>query len=84
MDLTERKLRDGKASGAHFLCVSCPWCQVQFDSVQQRIAELRGTNHGLPSILYSQLLGLSMGIDGAKLGIGMHHIDIRGIKAFLS
>jgi heterodisulfide reductase subunit B len=84
MDLTERKLADGKESGADFICVGCPWCQAQFDSVQEMMTSLRGTNHRLPSILYPQLLGLALGIDDKKLGIQMNKIDISGIGAFLS
>ena len=84
MDLTERKLADGKESGADYLCVACPWCQMQFDSVQEMMTPLRGTNHRLPSILYPQLLGLAMGIDGDTLGIKMNEIDISGIEAFFS
>jgi heterodisulfide reductase subunit B len=84
MDLTEKKLINGKDSGADFICVACPWCQAQFDSVQEMMASLRGTNHHLPSILYPQLLGLAMGIDGKKLGMDMNIIDVTGIEAFLS
>lgn len=84
MDLAEKKLEDGKNSGADFLCVGCPWCQAQFDSVQKMMSSLRGTNHHLPSILYPQLLGLAMGIDAKKLGMNMNRIDVTGIEAFLS
>lgn len=84
MDLTERKLKNGKDSGADYLCVGCPWCQAQFDDVQQMMTSVRGTNHRLPSILYPQLLGLAMGIDGKALGINMNKIDISKIEAFLS
>lgn len=84
MDLAERKLANGKESGADYLCVGCPWCQVQFDTVQEMMTSLHGTNHRLPSILYPQLLGLAMGIDGDTLGIKMNKIDISGIEAFFS
>jgi heterodisulfide reductase subunit B len=84
MDLTEKKLANGIESGADYLCVGCPWCQVQFDTVQEMMTSLRSTNHRLPSILYPQLLGLAMGIDGDTLGIKMNKIDISGIEAFFS
>jgi len=84
MDLTESKLANGKASGADYLCVGCPWCHVQFDTVQEMMTSIRGSNHGLPSILYPQLLGLAMGIGGETLGVEMNHINISGIEAFLS
>jgi len=84
MDLAEKKLENGKNSGADFICVGCPWCQAQFDSVQEMMASLRGTNHHLPSILYPQLLGLAMGIDGRKLGMDMNRLDVTGIEGFFS
>ena len=41
-------------------------------------------NHSIPSILYTQLLGLSLGIDRQVLGIDQHMLDISGITNFLS
>ncbi len=84
MDLTERKLTDGKESGADYLCVGCPWCQVQFDTVQEMVTALRGTNHHLPSVLYPQLLGLVLGIKGEDLGIDMNQMNISGLEGFLT
>jgi heterodisulfide reductase subunit B len=43
-----------------------------------------GNNNLLPPILYPQLLGLSLGIDGDTLGLGENKIDITSIKGFLS
>jgi heterodisulfide reductase subunit B len=84
MDLAEKKLADGKQAGADFLCTACSWCQLQFDTVQKMIIELRGMDGHLPSILFPQLLGLGMGIDQEALGIKMNDIDISGIESFLS
>ncbi len=84
MDLTEKKLINGKEAGADYLCVACPWCHLQFDSVQQMLNTRRKTDHHLPSILYPQLLGLGMGIKGRLLGIKMNQMKISGIEAFLS
>ena len=83
MDLTERKLAGAKESGADYLCVGCPWCQVQFDTVQEMISSQRGGNHRLPSILYPQLLGLAMGIDAKALGLRMNTLDISGLEHHL-
>jgi len=84
MDLAERKLAGAKESGADYLCVGCPWCHVQFDTVQQMIGSRRGGNYHLPSILYPQLLGLAMGIDAKALGLRMNKIDISGLQQRLS
>ncbi|MEE9121703.1 MAG: CoB--CoM heterodisulfide reductase iron-sulfur subunit B family protein [Syntrophobacteria bacterium] len=82
MDLTEKKLKDGKQSGADYLCAACPYCQIQFDTVQEMILADRGGDHHLPSILYPQLLGLSMGINGETLGLKMNQLPISGIEDF--
>lgn len=84
MDLAERKLSDAEAAGAEYICVGCPWCQAQFDIVQDMIIRSRGKNHRIPSIVYPQLLGLAMGLDRETLGMEMNHIDISGIERYLS
>jgi len=84
MDLTNKKLADGRQAGADYLCSACPWCQIQFDTVQQMINSNSGGNHELPSILYPQLLGLGMGIGEKALGLNMNRIDITGIKEYFS
>lgn len=84
MDLTEKKLMNAKQSGADYLCVGCPYCHIQFDTVQRMLNRERGGNHLLPAILYPQLLGLSLGIDSETLGLGMNQIDITSVEKFLS
>jgi heterodisulfide reductase subunit B len=83
MDLTAAKIREARKGGADYLCAACPFCHIQFDTVQGRMLADRTTDEQLPSILYSQLLGLSMGIDEAALGLEMNHLDITGVKDFL-
>jgi heterodisulfide reductase subunit B len=84
MDLTLKKLNDGKASGAEYLCVACPYCHLQFDAVQKKIVAQRGMNHPLPSILYPQLLGLSMEMSKKSLGLEMNEIPINRIEESLT
>ncbi len=83
MDLTEKKIIDGKQAGADYLCVACPYCQMQFDTVQQMMVSVRNLNHSLSSIVFPQLLGLAMGIEGNALGISRHVLDISKIESFL-
>jgi heterodisulfide reductase subunit B2 len=84
MDLTLKKLTDGKKSGADYVCAACPYCHIQFDKVQKMILSQRNMNHPLPSILYTQLLGLSLGINRKALGLEMNEIPITGIEELLS
>ncbi|MDY6951770.1 MAG: CoB--CoM heterodisulfide reductase iron-sulfur subunit B family protein [Thermodesulfobacteriota bacterium] len=84
MDLTKRKVKDAKQAGAHYLCAACPFCHIQFDTVQKRLGRRSENNDCLPSILYPQLLGLTMGIDENTIGLHMNQLDISGITRFLS
>jgi heterodisulfide reductase subunit B len=84
MDLTLKKLTDGKRSGADYVCAACPYCHIQFDKVQKMILSERNVNHPLPSILYTQLLGLSLGIGRKALGLEMNEIPITGIEELLA
>ncbi len=78
-DLMEKKLADAKQSGADFLCDACSYCHIQFDTVQSMIHATTGNNNLLPAILYPQLLGLSMGMEGKALGLAENKIDITSI-----
>jgi heterodisulfide reductase subunit B len=69
IDLTERKLSNAKTAGADAICVACPYCEYQFQKVQKRVTAARGPSCAPPSILFAQLLGLSLGIDEEQLGL---------------
>ncbi len=84
MDLIENKVTDARQSGAEYLCVSCAYCQLQFDRVQKMLNEKRNKTDYLPSILYTQLLGLCLGVDAESLGIDQNELNIRGIMDYLS
>ncbi len=81
MSLTKRKLADGKKADADYLCSACPYCHLQFDTVQKMIISQNGDNP-FASILYPQLLGLCMGIDETTLGLEMNQLDISGVTSF--
>ena len=82
MDLTQRKITDAIQADADYLCVVCPFCQLQFDRVQHTFMSKRNETRHLPVILYTQLLGLCLGIDEDILGINQNEIDISGIMNF--
>ena len=83
-DLTRKKLESATDAGAAYLCSACPWCQLQFDTVQEQMISNGGGIQPVPSILYPQLLGLSLGIDYYKLGIDANRLSIRKILTFMN
>lgn len=83
MDLAAKKLMNAKKAGADYLCVSCPFCQMQFDRVQSAIIKHRGSDAPLPSLVYTQLLGLCLGLSPQDLGMETNILPIIGIQQFL-
>ncbi len=81
--LTRQKINDAKAGGADFLCVACVYCQLQFDRVQQRHMAISPNGASLAPVLYTQLLGLALGIEPGELGLDQHCMDASGLTAFV-
>ena len=84
LDLTQKKIVGAKEAGADFLCVACPYCQMQFDTVQEMVIARRNSVQPVPSVLYHQLLGLCLGIDGRALGLDRNHLPIDGLERYLA
>ena len=81
--LMEKKITSARGAGAQYVAVACPYCHMQFDTVQKMMSIKNKTNHTLAPVLYPQLLGLSMGMDGESLGLGMNQLDITGVAGFV-
>lgn len=82
MSLTRKKLDKAAEAGLDYLCTACPWCQIQFDRVQNQMNS-ESDLQSVPSILFPQLLGLSMGIDEKELKLDMNEIEIKNIVSFI-
>jgi heterodisulfide reductase subunit B len=76
-DIMRKKLKDSSEGGADFICTACPYCQIQFDTVQAMITGEEKGGSTIPSILYTQLLGMSMGIDNKALLLDTNRISVR-------
>ena len=83
LDLLEKKLLGAKGAGAHCLCVACSYCQLQFDRIQRILLSRRGAACKLPSLLYTQLLGLALGIDKELLGLERNELPMTDVATFL-
>jgi heterodisulfide reductase subunit B len=66
--------------GADALVVSCPSCQMMFDTRQKSAAATTGVKLSLPVLYYTQLLGVAMGIETERLGL---HLNRSPIDALL-
>lgn len=65
---------------ADALVVSCPSCQMMFDTRQKSAVATTGVKLSLPVLYYTQLLGVAMGIETERLGL---HLNRSPIDALL-
>jgi len=62
-------LAHAKAAGANAVAVGCPFCQLLLDLYQDKLEAMKRTTFNLPILFFSQLMGLAMDLDRAKLGL---------------
>jgi len=84
MALARKKLERAANAGVDYLCTACPYCQMQFDSVQHMMLAKSNGLSPLPSVLFPQLLGLSMGLGEKDLHFELNKIEVGDIASFIS
>lgn len=84
IEMMIRKVTDARGAGADYLCTACPFTHLQLDHVQKEAWKHGDLNDPLPPILYPQLLGLSMGIDGPTLGMEKNEFSLNEIYLSLT
>jgi heterodisulfide reductase subunit B len=67
--LMRKKLEDAFYSGANCICTACTYCQIQFDSIRHEALKGDRLEKEIPAVLYTQLLGQSLGIKESALGV---------------
>jgi heterodisulfide reductase subunit B len=87
LDFTREKLMNMRDVGVDAAIVCCPFCHLQMDLGQMQVNDKFADNIGeplkIPIIYYTQLLGLSMGMNPSELGLVAHH-DLKGVPPFIS
>jgi heterodisulfide reductase subunit B len=76
LSLAGTKLSVLQNLGVDGLVVSCPDCGLMFDSKQKDAGTTVGAKLDLPVAYYTQLLGLSLGIEQEKLGLHLNQSSV--------
>jgi heterodisulfide reductase subunit B len=66
----QRKLLNAKQAGADFVCTACTYCQMQFEQNNHSEFIPQNGDRTMPAVLISQLIGLSIGMEDEKIGLG--------------
>lgn len=76
-------MRNAVEAGAQAIIVSCPLCHANLDMRQISANQNYKLEHHIPIIYLSEIIGLSLGIESASLGLDKHFIETRSvIEAF--
>ncbi|MGE0086264.1 MAG: CoB--CoM heterodisulfide reductase iron-sulfur subunit B family protein [Desulfococcaceae bacterium] len=65
--LMNRKIANAYESGADVLATACTHCQIQFDKIRNSLPEKERKYPELESVLYIQMLGMSMGLEAGQI-----------------
>ena len=65
----QRKLLNARHAGADYVCTACTYCQIQFEQKSQSDLIPQIDEPLIPAILISQLIGLSIGMEEAEIGL---------------
>ena len=76
VSLAGSKIKALQGLNVDALVVSCPACQMMFDSEQKDAGTAVGAKLDLPVLYYTQLLGLALGIKTEKLGLHLNQSPV--------
>jgi heterodisulfide reductase subunit B len=84
-DLVEGMLRDRlielKEADVDCVVTVCPLCFLQFDLGQKLVERKFKEKYDIPTLTYSELLGLGMGLKPEELGLQTHRIKVDNLLA---
>ncbi len=87
LDFTRHKLEEIRKVKADAIVVMCPFCQLQLDIGQAEVNSVFkdeiGEPFNIPVFYYSQLLGLSMGLNPIDLGLVKRH-TLKGVPPMIN
>ncbi len=79
--LSAEILQMAKEAGADCISVACPLCHANLDMQQSDIEKKLGLKYDIPIFYFTQLLGMSFGLEQSKLGIGRSLVSCEKLLA---
>ena len=69
-------LNDAVKHGADVIATMCPLCNVNLEVYQRQVNREYGTDFSMPVLYFTQIIGLALGIEPGRLGIGKEMISL--------
>jgi len=72
--LDSLKFKSLMAAGAEYLCVACPSCYIQLESVQKGLKKNYNLDVNVPVLYFTEFLALALGLSSDAIGLNFHTV----------
>lgn len=79
MGMTHIVLDSVKSLEADAMATICPFCHLMYDEYQATIGNKYGKDYNIPSLFFTQLLGLAFGHKPKELGLKFNAVRTKGL-----
>ena len=79
LGLNKNLLDCAAENGAECIATICPLCHMNIETYQSDVNKMFGTNHHIPTLYFTQLMGLAFGFSRKELGINEELITSRTV-----
>jgi heterodisulfide reductase subunit B len=70
LDLMAKIMKDAVARGANCLVTTCPMCEMNLDSMQEKYCDKHNIKERLPIYFITELLAMAFGFKREEIGLG--------------
>ncbi|UCF78770.1 MAG: CoB--CoM heterodisulfide reductase iron-sulfur subunit B family protein [Candidatus Eiseniibacteriota bacterium] len=64
---------------AHCIVTPCPLCHFNLDAYQDNVNKMFGTNFAVPTLFFTQLIGVALGLSGQDIALGQEIVPAGGV-----
>jgi heterodisulfide reductase subunit B len=83
LKLSQEILECAVENEADCIATTCPLCQMNLEAYQKKINKIFNKNYEMPILFFTQILGVSLGLDEKELGIDKNFYRCRKLDELL-
>ena len=76
LDMVHKLLQDAVNSNANVIATTCPMCNVNLEVYQGQVNQEFGTDFSIPVMYFTQLMGMALGIEPKRIGVGASMLSL--------
>ncbi|MDI6769676.1 MAG: CoB--CoM heterodisulfide reductase iron-sulfur subunit B family protein [Anaerolineales bacterium] len=76
LDMVHKLLQDAVKNNANVIATTCPMCNVNVEVYQSQVNREFGTDFSIPVMYFTQLMGIALGIEPKRIGVGASMLSL--------